>query len=207
MEKSFLILLLISLGLAGCGDDTAKDPGSDPIIGPTGTQVVKLLTSGDTFKQTFTNGTQFGGVHSTNIERLTSFLNEQAANKDLIESLDCVSLNSLDDFGTDGYRYLTVGSSSASGSLTVNSKYHVSNVKVECINYHKGYEGGGYNCDRDSHLLIDEDDNSLEIGATEEPSVQEFEKDYDDDGVTSFTISNSSGRVFIKSLTITYKAV
>lgn len=226
MKKSFLILLLPLL-LAGCGEKEAEENNSNPQPTPTpqpqpesepqpepgpgqgpeptGVKVAKLVTSGDSYKAKFTNGTQFGGVHSENTTKLVSFLNEQTSDGDLISSLECMSLNSLDDLNKDGYRYLTVGSSKANGSLVINTKYGVTNVKIESMKYNNTYTGGdgGYNCDTEAQLLLD--GNSSEVDETKDPKFKPLEVSYLDP-VNSFTISSSGGRVFIESITITYYA-
>lgn len=204
--------------LVGCGKNeetnNSSDPGSqesgggeihtDPVV-----KTVTLTTFGNSYEAEFSNGTQFGTDHAGNVSKLLDFLNNQSQEVDLIRSLDCVSLNSLDDLEKDGSgdRYLTVGTKSSSGSLTMNFNYAISKVEVLCVNYHNTYTGGsgGYNCDDKAHLKIGDNDLSLELTDKTNPVAKTLSVDYSPN-VASIKIESSSGRVFIKSISLTYKA-
>ncbi|MCQ2793738.1 MAG: hypothetical protein MJ221_05000 [Bacilli bacterium] len=207
MKKSLLLFLILPFVLAGCGGQDNPSPEPEPEPTPVTLTTTTFVTSGESYKSNFTNGGQFTDGHSGNIEKLTTFLNGQSEVGDFIKSLDCVSCNSLDDVNKDGYRYFTIGSAKANGSITFNSDYDITYVKVECMNYNNTYTtgGGGSTCDRNAHLLIDEKDNPLELNDTETPSLQPFDKTYDDP-VNNFTIASHNGRVFIKSITVSYYA-
>lgn len=225
MKKNLLLLLVPALLLVGCGkkdegetnnqtqsqteESGSQETGGQEIHQDPVTKTSTLVTFGDSYEAEFTNGLQFGSDHAGNVTKLTDFLNGQALDSNLVRSLDCVSLNSLDDLEKDGSgnRYLTFGSKSASGSLTMQFSYPVSKIEILCINYHNTYAGGGggYNCDVNSHLKIGDNDLSLEIVDKTKPVEKTLSVDYST-AVSSIKVESAGGRVFVKSISITYTA-
>lgn len=178
---------------------------------PEQTYVADYVVSGSYFKETFTNGTQFGEDHTANNDKLKGFLNDQYKEQTVISSIECKKLTCLDDLGTDGNRFLTVGSSSDGGSLVINSEYSISKVVVKAKNYFKKYTdhtGEHISLDKLSHLYIDNEDFSLEMTEEKIPETGTYSKEYSVP-VKSFKLANPKKekcRVFLESISITFAA-
>lgn len=85
------------------------------------------------------------------------------------------------------------------GTFTWNSNKKIYKVELSAQCYIKD-QGA---TDRAAHILLDSQDNSLEVAEAETLEFKTFSKEYEA-GTKSFTLTSQGGRVFLKSLTITW---
>lgn len=168
--------------------------------------VASINTSGQDFRVISTEaGVQIDDTnYSANVTKLKEYFDSKLEYKNLITNLSCTKLNTA---VWQDVCYLCIGTGYyindrfAEGDLTWTSAKKIYKVEIEAMAYAKAYQSG-FGVDQISHVLIDEDDHSLET--TEEPVIQSFSKEYSE-GVTSFSIKSTGSRVLLKSLKITWR--
>ena len=168
---------------------------------------VTINTSGTDFSAISTEaGVQMDdNAYSANAGKLKDYFVSKLDDNNLLTNLSCTKLNTV---VWKSVCYLCIGTgyhvngNFVEGSFKWTSQVKIYKVEIEAMAYAKEYNGGTFGVDSASHVLIDNEDHSLET--TEEPILQKFSKEYAD-GANSFSIKSTGSRVLLKSLTITWK--
>lgn len=133
-------------------------------------------------------------------------------NKDdeLLTSIEYSGFAQMNYIGNekDSWRFstLTLGSQKSTGSIKFNFSQKIKSIKLNIQGYCKYIEyTDSYSVDKNSKFYLDGDlyDLSVESEATEELEKKDITKEYNPE-VTSITISNEDGRVFVHSMELTY---
>ena len=169
---------------------------------------LKINTSGQDFRGIATQaGVQMDDKsYKDNADKLKDYFDSKLEYANLLTGLSCTKLNTAE---WESVCYLCIGTgyhgngNFAKGALSWTSGVKIYKVEIEAMAYAKDYGGGTFGVDSISHVLIDEDDHSLET--EQAPVIQTFEKEFVD-GVTNFTIHSTGSRVLLKSMTITWRA-
>ena len=221
MKKSLYLLILVSL-LAGCASTNgSSDNGcsTDPL--PKSSQTSESTTSESlvppvgvwTKKVTFYNG----GFTNSSLDQpasQTQFINWFNGDKDqILTSINYEGYAQLNYIGnqSDSWRFSTLilGSQNSEGKITFNFNVEVISIKVTVQPYTKyiAYTDS-YNIDSSATFLIDnkEYDLSIEEGHTGDTEQVTVSNAYENNSVTSFSISNKDAgqRVFVHSIEITH---
>lgn len=140
---------------------------------------------------------------SENANKLETALKNQLASADYLDKITCTKLNTAD---YESAAIIQIGTGNpannkfTSGTFTWKAKKaKIAKVSLEVQCYTKD-EGA---TDSSAHLSIDSSDYSLEIGESETPAFKVIEKEYSE-MVDSFTLTSINGRVFMKTVTITW---
>jgi len=181
----------------------------------TSTQLLDEYTAtieahGADFKRLFPEGYNF--ELSSGPTLLKEFIDDQLEYLNLISSVECVKCTSRDN-ESDTYFQIGTGSPAKGkfneGTFKWNSIEKIYKVEITAFNYsnpYNDYSTGNLvpNVDTDGHIWIDDDDNSLEIGSSEMPQTKTFTKEYEN-GVNSFTLKATGGRILIEKMKITWR--
>ena len=159
-----------------------------------------ILTSGSKFASEFSGGSHFDT--ETKQTNLKNFLSSQLEYKGLISSTVCTNLHAQ---AFDGVTYLTFGSQKNVGALALTSAIKVYKVEIKVLCFAK-YNDTDHvtNIDSNAHFMINNDDHDMSYDGLTNPSVMSFEKSFEE-GTTTFNLASNSGRVFLQSMTITWK--
>ena len=161
----------------------------------------EILTSGSSFAANFHSGYDFNNADHK-IE-LSNYFDDQ------VEYLDLITKVESDNLHTQKFKsetYLQFGSgSNAEGSLKWFSVEKIYRVEINVLCYAKEDTYHGFtNVDNWSHIAIDNEDHDLTFSTGGDPELKTFAIDYPQ-GVTSFTVKSSMGRVYMKSMKITWR--
>lgn len=171
-----------------------------------------LETHGLYFNTNFSEGTNLTSASQSKVDELRTYLENPLEYENLFTSLTCEYCTTRK---VDGDTYLQIGTGSYAkgkfneGSFKYGSKEKIYRVEVTAFNYsnpYQDYSTGALvpNVDTEAHLLLDDIDLSLELPSTSNPVEKSVVKEYEN-GVNSFTLKTTSGRVLIKSITITWR--
>lgn len=223
MKKSAFLLIMSSLLLSGCtldlgfiklGGDTEdkqnekektpENPGkSEDLTEYTAT----IETCGDAIQDVATGyGTQIdtdleSGKQAAN--RLTNCLKAQITKNECLTSTWFEKLNTA-DYGSDR-AIIQMGSGKYSkaaynaGTFKWNSTAKIYKVDVKAYAF-----VNGENVDEDAHLNVNGESFALFETGDEPATLKTFSKEFSS-GVTNLTLVSETGRVFLKSLKITWK--
>ena len=209
MRKNILIFVICSFFIAGCENNNPINENNNHESQTQHSQnqveleeqeyTKKVLTSGADFHALYPDsGFQFNSEY--NVESLKNFFGDQLEYYDLITSISCESLQAREGLETS---YLQIGSGLNVGSLTWNSDVKIYSVLLEVCCYSK-YDSYHQITNSDTSAKAKIDNSTFDLEGSVEPTFKTFSQNYSE-GVYSFTISNNSGRIFVKSLTITWR--
>lgn len=153
-----------------------------------------IFTSGTEFASRFSGGTHFDT--ETKQTQLFEYLTEQFESENLLSSIDCVNLHTQN---YDSDTFMSLGSSSNTGSFKLNFFVKVYKLELTAQCYAKP----PYSEDSNAKVKIDNDASQL-LKTGEQLEFQTILKDYES-GTNSFTIQSVDGRVFLKSIKITWR--
>lgn len=161
----------------------------------------EIMTSGSDFAGSFNAGYHFD-TEDHKLE-LSNYFDDQ------VEYYNLISKVETDNLHTQKFKsvtYLQFGSgSNAEGSLKWVSIEKIYRVEINVLCYAKEDTYHDItNVDNWSHIAIDDQDNDLTYTTGGDPEVKTFALDYPQ-GTTSFTVKSSMGRVFMKSMKITWR--
>lgn len=155
---------------------------------------------GPAFATHFPEGTNFD--QQQKFDELCEYIDAQLDYYDLINKITLVKGQSRK---VNSDTYLQIGTGSGDGSLTWNCKEKIYAIEVKAMAYSKYNDYGGvWNVDRNAHLKINNVDFSLEVPEGNPEIITLPVQNYDE-GITSFTIASSGGRVLISEMTITWR--
>lgn len=219
MKKSLLSLLVFPFLLVGCNFEVAKN--QEPVdeqkeqqqdqekeqeeqekkenIDQEYTETIE--TSGVSFATAFSPGYHFDtDAHK---EELAEYFYDQVEYENLITEVETDNLHSQK---FDSVTYLQFGSGSiANGYIEWKSIEKIYKVEIEVLCYAKEDTYHGItNIDNWSHIAINSTDFDLTYDGKTNPTISKISLDFPD-GVTSFKVSSSLGRVFMKDMTITWR--
>lgn len=171
-----------------------------------------LETHGLYFNTNFSEGTNLTSASQSKVDELREYLEDPLEYENLFTSLTCEYCTTRK---VDGDTYLQIGTGSYAkgkfneGTFKYGSKEKIYRVEVTAFNYsnpYQDYSTGALvpNVDTEAHLLLDDNDLSLELPSTSNPVEKSVVKEYAN-GVNSFTLKATNGRVLIKSITITWR--
>lgn len=176
------------------GDDVA------PTIEGTRTKVVNFLNGG------FTNSSL---DQSASQKKFVDWFNGK---DDLLTSINYSGYAQVNWIGNekDSWRFSTLilGSSSQVGQIKFNFSHQIQSIKLNIQGYCKYISySDSYSVDKNSKFYLDSDkyDLSVSPGYSGELEKRDVSKSYND-SVTSLTIKNEDGRVFVHSMEISYIA-
>ena len=216
MKKKIFPLLLSVLALTGCdlltslvpdflnpfkkdeeqGQNQQQDQGID------GEYTKEIMTSGEVFVSNFTPGFHFDT--EGNIQKLSNYFDNQAGRLNLLSTIETDNLQ-VQTFKTETYLQFGSGSN-AVGSLKWTSVEKIYKVEINVLCYAKEDTHNNItNVDNWSHIAIDDKDFDLTYMTGGDPAVMTFSEDYSE-GTTEFTIKSSLGRVYMKSMKITWRS-
>lgn len=227
MNKKTLILLFVPLLLAGCVDPLDEGGNNNPSIDDNQgqqegehqqqsseglqkyTEVVAFSTFVESsndyaiFANKFPAGSDFN--NQTKKDQFKEFLDDQLDYLDLISSVGATNCHTQK---YDSNTYFQLGSgSNAEGSFTWNSDVKIYKVEAAVLCYSKYNDYNQfYVTDSWSYFAIDDEDNDLtnKVDSDGKPLVVTYFKEYAE-GTDSFSISSSLGRVYVKTLKITWR--
>lgn len=210
MKKKLLFIPLFGMLLAGCffedlmfwkkKDDKQQTPVSSEEKRDEYTAIIE--TSGSKFEEAFTTRTQF--VDETSSGKLKDYFVKFINDDSYITSVSCKSSQSIDYKDT---RLLQIGSSSNTGSIEIVSETAlIKSVEVIALSYAK-YDDTNkiWRVDAESHFVIDEVDETLDVDAEGMPTEKVVRSEYVD-GTSRIVLSQHSGRVFVKQIQITWES-
>lgn len=155
---------------------------------------------GPTFATYFPEGTNFD--QQQKFDELCEYIDAQLDYYDLINKITLVKGQSRK---VNSDTYLQIGTGSGDGSLTWNCKEKIYAIEIKAMAYSKYNDYGGvWNVDRNAHLKINNVDFSLEVPSGNPEIITLPVQNYDE-GITSFTIASSGGRVLVSEITITWR--
>lgn len=159
-----------------------------------------ILTSGSNFESQFSVGTNFD---DTKVTSLTNFFAAQLLYTNLVNELTCTKLVSA---AYDNIAYMQFGSQKGVGALAITSgvKIYKVAVKVSCFAKYNDYQKQ-WNIDNEAHFYINQQDNDLSYDGATPPSFVSFEQTFED-GIDTVNLASYNGRVFLKEMTITWRA-
>lgn len=160
-----------------------------------------IMSSGVTFVASFKDGYHFDTEQHK--QDLAQYFYDQVEYENLITNVETDNLHARK---FNSITYLQFGSgSNAIGSFKWTSKEKIYKVefKVCCYAKEDDYDRV-VNIDNWSHIAIDSTDYDLTYDGKTLPEMKTFSKEYPE-GVTSFTLSSSMGRVLMESMTITWR--
>lgn len=160
-----------------------------------------IMSSGVAFATNFKDGNHFDT--ETHKEELAQYFYDQVEYENLITKVETDNLHAR-KFNSNTYLQFGSGSN-AVGSFKWISKEKIYKVefKVCCYAKEDTYHEI-VNIDSWSHIAIDSTDYDLTYDGKTLPEMKTFSKEYPE-GVTSFTLSSSMGRVLMESMTITWR--
>lgn len=184
--KHFLLLVLTTM-LVACG-------GSNDVI--------KIKTT------VFDNCLFTANYDSATEERNAMFIamfNSDEEGGDLVSSFTSTKMNI--DQQTD-YVALRLGSSSSNGTLTINTNYVVTKVKVNVEAYYKYIEySASWSISTGAKLSINGEQNAIDLSTedtTSRPGAEDFTIDFDKKDNVKALEFVSTERVYIHSFEISY---
>lgn len=161
----------------------------------------KINTSGTSFASSFSAGYHFD-TDAHKLE-LANYFFDQVEYLNLITKVETNNLHAQ-KFNSDTFLQFGSGSN-AEGYIEWQSIEKIYKVEIEVLCYAKTDTYHGItNVDSWSHVAIDSTDFDLTYDGKTDPEIRKFSLDYPQ-GVTSFTVSSSLGRVYMKSMTITWR--
>ena len=180
------------------GDQTPTDPKDIDEL--ENQYTATILTSGSKFASDFSGGSHFDT--ETKQTNLKNFLSSQLEYEGLISSIACTNLHAQT---FDDVTYLSFGSQKNVGALALTSAIKIYKVEVKVLCYAK-YNDTDHvtNIDSNAHFMINSDDHDMSYDGLTNPSVMSFEKSFEE-GANTFNLASNSGRVFLQSMTITWK--
>lgn len=159
-----------------------------------------ILTSGPSFAGSFNAGYHFDTAdHKL---ELANYFYDQVDYENLITNVETDNLHAQ-KFNT--VTYLQFGSGSGAGSFVWHSIEKIYKVEINVLCYAKEDTYHGItNIDSWSHIAIDDTDFDMTYDGKTNPQVQKYSVNYPN-GVTSFKIESSMGRVYMQDMTITWR--
>lgn len=160
-----------------------------------------IMTSGASFAGSFNNGYHFD-TEAHKVE-LANYFDDQVEYEYLISKVETSNLHSQ-KFKSETYLQLGSGSN-AEGLIKWVSIEKIYKVEINVMCYAKEDTYHGItNIDNWSHIAIDAQDFDLTYDGGTDPEVKTFSLEYPQ-GTTEFTVKSSMGRVFMKSMSITWR--
>lgn len=161
----------------------------------------EIMCSGSSFAGHFGDGYHFDT--QSHKEELADFFYDQVDYENLITEVETDNLHSR-KFNSETYLQFGSGSN-AEGSIVWTSVEKIYKVEINVCCYAKYDSYHGFtNVDSWSHIAIDSEDFDLTYDGKTDPQMMTFSKEYSQ-GVTSFRIASSMGRVLMKSMKITWR--